>query len=414
MKVISLFTGAGGLDFGLKSAGFETAAAVENDSTACETLAENVDWPVIPKDIHGVSSEEILKTAGLEVREATLLAGGPPCQPFSKSGFWARGDVKRLGDPRASTIEEFLRVLADTKPLVYLLENVPGFGYREKDEGLRLFKERINAINEESKRSPEGPVNYSYKVAVLDASDYGVPQRRTRLFVVGHREGIQFEFGGPTHFDAGAEGDRADSGCSTRRCAWDAIGLWEEDDDPALSVTGKWANLLPSIPEGSNYQYLTNRGGGEEIFGWRRRYWSFLLKLAKSQPSWTITAQPGPATGPFHWRNRRLSPRELASLQTFPRDFQVVGDLRAVQRQLGNAVPSALAEYLGLRIRSHLLGDKTADLTKRRLVPRRLSSVPPPLAPEPVPVEYRDLVGRHDPHPGAGLGPGAASRWDHG
>src|SRR5690606_7658884 len=104
------------------------------------------------------------------VREATLLVGGPPCQPFSKSGFWARGDVKRLGDPRASTIEEFLRVLADTKPLVYLLENVPGFGYRRKDEGLRLFQERLKAINEESKQSPGGPVNYSCEVAVLDAS----------------------------------------------------------------------------------------------------------------------------------------------------------------------------------------------------------------------------------------------------
>ena len=412
MKVLSLFTGAGGLDLGLAAAGFWTAAAVEKDPVACRTLAENVAWPVIPRDIHGVSSAEILTASGLDVGEATILAGGPPCQPFSKSGFWARGDVRRLGDPRASTIEEFLRVLADTKPMVYLLENVPGFGYRHKDEGLRLFKERLKALNEESKRSRGDRVNYSYHVGVLDASDYGVPQRRIRLFVVGHREGKRFDFGPATHGDKITTGHDRLSLQSTdaRRCAWDAIGAWEGDDDPALAVTGKWAGLLASVPEGENYQYLTDRGGGEPIFGWRRRYWSFLLKLSKSEPSWTITAQPGPATGPFHWRNRRLSPRELAALQTFPKTYHMSGDLRAIQRQIGNAVPSALAEHLGLQIRAQLLGEAAVGSAGRQLVPARRSPVPAPSEPRSVPPKYRHLIGKHTPHPGLGLGPGAVGR----
>src|SRR6185312_12245754 len=111
-------------------------------------------------------------------------------------------------------------------------------------------------------------------------------------------------------------------------------------------LRGKWADLLPSIPPGMNYLWHTDRGGGEPLFGWRRRYWSFLLKLAPDQPSWTIQAQPGPATGPFHWDNRRLTGREMARLQTFPDDIQITGSLADAQRQIGNAVPSLLAEVL--------------------------------------------------------------------
>src|SRR5206468_6143085 len=125
--------------------------------------------------------------------------------------------------------------------------------------------------------------------------------------------------------------------------AWDAIGDFSQDsNDPDLAISGKWADLLPTIPEGKNYLWHTPRGGGEPLFGWRTRYWNFLLKLAKDQPSWTIQAQPGPAVGPFHWKSRRLSTRELCRLQTFPDDVVIVGDRMSLHRQVGNAVPSLL------------------------------------------------------------------------
>ena len=412
MRIISLFTGAGGFDLGLEAAGFEVAVAVESDPIAGQTLATSTDWRVLPHDIHGLTSSEILAPSGLGVGEATLLVGGPPCQPFSKSAFWAQGDVKRLGDPRASTIEEFLRVLADTKPLAFMLENVPGFGYRQKDEGLRLLKERVAAIN--ASRSNAGTrVNYSCEEGVLDALDFGVPQRRSRMFVIGHREGTRFEFAEPTHVPLAPTTSQESlelGGAPYQRNAWDAIGRWEDDDDPALRPTGKWAALLPSIPEGENYLHMTERGGGQPLFGWRRRYWSFLLKLSKRLPAWTITAQPGPATGPFHWKNRRLSARELCALQTFPEGYHVEGDLRAVHRQVGNAVPSALAEHLGLEIRRQFLGETDLDTTARRRVASRQLPVPPPEDPEPIPSDYHDLIGEHAAHPGPGLGPGAKRR----
>ena len=158
------------------------------------------------------------------------------------------------------------------------------------------------------------------------------------MFIEGHREGLKFDFPKPTHFTSQEEGQESLPVVQEHRTAWDAIGHLEDYDDPELQLTGKWAGLLPSIPEGQNYLYLTDKGGGEPVFGWRRKYWSFLLKLAKRLPSWTVTAQPGPATGPFHWRNRRLSMRELCALQTFPEGYVIPGDLRTAQRQVGNAV----------------------------------------------------------------------------
>lgn len=92
LKAISLNTGAGGLDLGLESAGFETRVAVEMDKDCVETLRSNRDWPVIDRSIHEIPSSELLLTARLEPGEADLLFGGPPCQPFSKAGYWASGD----------------------------------------------------------------------------------------------------------------------------------------------------------------------------------------------------------------------------------------------------------------------------------------------------------------------------------
>jgi DNA (cytosine-5)-methyltransferase 1 len=418
-RTLSLFTGAGGLDLGLRVAGFEAAVAVECDSAAALTLESpaNERWwhstALLTDPVEDISSRRLLRAGGLRKRRVALLVGGPPCQPFSKSGYWHSGDARRLDDPRANTLREYLRVLEDALPEVFLLENVPGLAFSEKDDGLQLLRKEIQAINERNRTL------YTISAARLNAVEFGVPQARERVIIIGHRGGKNFQFPKPTHQKPSSV-DMSNGAlpvlsrqtleglepCST---AWDAIGHLESADDPALAARGKWARLLPSIPEGHNYLFHTARGRGEEIFGWRRRYWSMLLKLAKSRPSWTLTAQPGPAIGPFHWENRRLSALELCALQTYPEGYVVEGTLGLAYRQLGNAVPSALAEVLGLEIRRQLFGE-TGVVTKASLLPKRREPIPPPEPVTAVPAEYRSLIGKQEAHPGTGGGPGAQRR----
>jgi DNA (cytosine-5)-methyltransferase 1 len=293
-----------------------------------------------------------------------------------------------------------LRIVEVAVPKAFVLENVKGLACNGKDEGLRFLQRQIETINRRigSKYNPQ--------VIHINAANYGIPQRRERIFVVAQREGERFELPPSTH---GPHGEVASSGLEPYMSAWDAIGDLDVDKWPEeLKPTGKWTGLLPSIPEGKNYLWHSPRCGGTPLFGWRTRYWSFLLKLAKSEPSWTIQAEPGPATGPFHWRNRLLSIEELCRLQTFPEGYRITGDRRAAHRQIGNAVPCALAEMLGLEIRRQLLGEPVR--TALTLLPTRRGRIPPPELCKRVASQYRRLRRSRREHPGTGRGPGARKR----
>jgi DNA (cytosine-5)-methyltransferase 1 len=403
-KTISLFSGIGGLDFGFEEAGFETRVALEFDSHACRTIQLNRNWAVIEDDINKVSSSALLEQAGLAPGEADILIGGPPCQPFSKSGYWARGDALRLDDPRADTLTGYLRMLRDTRPRAFLLENVYGLAYAGKDEGLRYILDGIAQINRD--------VGTNYQVAwqMVNTAQYGVPQTRERVFMIGSRDGQIFRFPTPTHSPLERQNETLFDATEPYRTAWDAIGdLPEPDpDEPGLRIGGKWGDLLPTIPEGQNYLWHTDRGGGSPLFGWRTRYWSFLLKLSKRLPSWTVQAQPGAAIGPFHWKNRRLTFKELSRIQTFPDGLQMGSGRTEMQRMLGNAVPSLVAEVLAREIRRQFFGSSLNSAL--RLLPPKREGVPPPEPLAALPAKYRHLIGNHAAHPGTGRGRQAVKR----
>jgi DNA (cytosine-5)-methyltransferase 1 len=387
---VSVFTGAGGLDYGLEAAGIATAVAIEADPDCCATLTQSREWPLIPRDVRSVAGSEVLAAGAIPPGMVDIIVAGPPCQPFSMSANWANGRPKGLADPRSKTLTEMLRLVEELCPTLLVVENVPGFA---SNGGLAYLRTRLADINHRKGTS------YALASEILNAADWGVPQLRRRLLAVADREGRLFCFPKPTH------GEEASRPWTT---AWDAIGEIPRDSSAgeSLHVRGRWADLLPTIPEGQNYLWHTDRGGGCSLFGWRTRYWSFLLKLAKARPSWTISAAPSQNAGPFHWDNRLLSTEELRRLQTLPSDVIFAGTQSSRQRQIGNAVPSLMAEVLGRAIRKHL-SPSVSFRTEPRLAVRSLGRCPPARAPVDLPEQYAHLVGVHTPHPGAGRGPRA-------
>lgn len=180
LKIISLFSGAGGLDIGFDRAGFKTAVAVEIDPPCCDTLRNNMpDLPIINRNITEVSAAEILEAANLEVGEAALVIGGQPCQSFSLAGM-RRG----LDDDRGKLLFEFVRIVRETLPKGFVLENVKSLTNWDKGRAMKLL------IEELSKPIEYNGVVYQYQIAppkVLDAVNYGAPQFRERLILVGNR-----------------------------------------------------------------------------------------------------------------------------------------------------------------------------------------------------------------------------------
>lgn len=346
-KVISLFSGAGGLDVGLEQAGYDVSVAVDFDHDSCETLKANFsNTAVIEGDIQQISTERILQEGNLSPGEVDLLVGGPPCQPFSKSAFW--NGSKGLQDPRAVTLHEYIRILREAQPKAFILENVFGLLYKNNKDAFELLRQGFAELG------------YDINWTVVNTAWYGVPQIRQRLIILGSRIG-RLEFPRPTHVDTqeAQENPQLFSGNEVPYVtARDAFkGLTNEWDEvpKELVVAGKWCHLLGDIPPGDNYLFYTEKKGHPNpLFEWRSRYWSFLLKLSPDKPSWTIQAQPGPYVGPFHWESRRLTLGERKRIQTFPDDYRFVGGKGSVQKQIGNAVPCLLGKVLGEAIKKQI------------------------------------------------------------
>ena len=370
------------MDLGVERAGFHHKGFFEFDKQIAQSLTKNRPaWSTLfDGDVHTAARELRPENLGLERGQLDLIVGGPPCQPFSSASQWAATGRQGMLDARAQTIYSVLDLIQTLEPRVVMLENVSGFvsGTRA---ALPVIQQRLAA-----KRT--GGARYEVHWQAVDAADFGVPQHRRRVIVIIAREDVSWEFK-PVAVD--------------HRTAWDAIGdLWQRE---VPEPSGKWASLLPSIPEGSNYQWLTAAGGGEEVFGYRTKYWHFLLKLAKDRPSWTLAASPGPSTGPFHWSNRPLSVREAARLQSFPDDWMFSGSDRLQLKQVGNATPPLLAETLALQLREALDPDFVS--AGPSLLRAKAAQTPPPEPVHPIAPSYLEHVGAKAAHAGVGLGPGA-------
>ena len=352
LTALSLFSGAGGLDLGIEAAGFSVIFAIESDGVAVATLNRNRRrfLPALPEtrplDITSLEPSDVMQEAGVGPGELDLLVGGPPCVAFSKSGFHL--EYKRLGlDPRAGLLGHYCRFLAGLRPKTFIMENVFGLAYR--NQSAAFFGALRDSVVE---------LGYSFEYGVLNAADYGVPQNRQRLFIVGESDGKKLSLPKATHWGEHERRRRPPNAESLRPhvTAGEALDGLATLPEPEEVVNGKYGHLLPEIPPGGNYLHFTAHEGCEEpIFAWRSRYWTFLLKLDPGRPSPTIQGQPGPYVGPFHWENRRLRVPELRRLHGFPAEYAFVGTRRQVQLQIGNAVPPLLGEVVAGSVRDQAL-----------------------------------------------------------
>jgi DNA (cytosine-5)-methyltransferase 1 len=342
MRCVSLFSGCGGLDLGLARAGFRTVLANDNAATCAASFQAN--FPGVPFYSGSVAdlSASLLSEAsrGESRKQIALLAGGPPCPPYSKSRFYRKNKPRALQDKVGDeTLRGYLAVLEQLRPRAFLLENVFGMAYKVHREALDLLQDTAARLG------------YSYAAQVVNAADYGVPQMRERFFLVGMQDGT-FQFPAPTHARAGA------TALPPWRTSGEVLGELDTEanaDDTGHFAGGQFHNLLEEVPPGQNYLYFTKeRGHPAPKFRWRSRYWSFLLKLSPNLPSWTIQARRSNNMGPFHWRNRILRIEEVKRLQTFPDDWHLAGRLEEQWRQVGNAVPPLLAFHIGQALRQQL------------------------------------------------------------
>ncbi|TNJ64547.1 DNA cytosine methyltransferase [Paenibacillus hemerocallicola] len=334
MLSISLFSGLLGLDLGLHAAGFECKVALDIDKDAAAITKLNFpELPYLTEDIRNITPEELMSIAKINAGELDLLAGGPPCQSFSKSG-----KRKGLDDERGVLFQHYIRLLKEIRPRAFLLENVRGILSSNKGEDWKTILQSFK------------DTGYTVYWKVLDAANYGVPQFRQRLFIVGFRDRIKYQFPAETHSESNSELQ----GYLPYVTVNEAIGdLFDSTDFPAYN--GKYAHLLEEIPEGLNYSYYCKeRGHPNPLFDWRSKFWYFLLKIDRDRPSLTIQANPGNNTGPFHWENRKLGISELKRLQTIPDKHKMLGSYMTNHRLIGNAVPPLLAKSIGKSIKEAL------------------------------------------------------------
>ncbi len=361
-KVVSLFSGAGCFDLGFEAAGFQTILTNDVDEDCCDTIISNRKWNTVHAPIESLRNEDLKKLSQLRPKELDLLIGGPPCQPFSKSAYGTVADLQGFDDDRANTVREYLRVVELLLPRAFIIENVPQFISGKNVRTKQYIQRMISRINTQKR------TNYRLSFCQLNAAWFGVPQLRERLFIVASRDGKPFEIPSPRFLWK----EDPDLGIQKYRSAWDALGADTNNVETMgeLAVGGKWGTLLKTVPPGQNYLWHTARGGGQNIFKWRARYWNFLLKLHPMQPSWTIAAHPGQHTGPFHWGNRRLTVNELKALQTIPKAYRFYGSGTSIRRQIGNGVPSALGELLGKEVRRQFF-DQRVTSENLLLIPKR-------------------------------------------
>lgn len=334
IRTLSLFSGAGGLDIGFSDVGFEIVESVEIEKRFCETLESNSGKGKRFENSR-VNCVDVRCFSGKELGRIDFIIGGPPCQTFSAAGRRANG-VLGTTDDRGVLFREYVRLLRELSPVGFLFENVYGI---IGAQGGQAWKDILDSFS---------AVGYHLYYRILDAADYGVPQHRERLIIVGLRDGV-FQFPRPTH------GPDSLDLQPFYNAEMAVAGVPVDGEEGKLKLGGRYGKLLDDIPPGLNYSFYTEEmGNPNPVFAWRSKFSDFLYKADPETPVRTIKASGGAYTGPFHWENRFFSYGEYKRLQSFPDDYEISGNKLIAVKQIGNSVPPQLARMMAIAIRQQV------------------------------------------------------------
>lgn len=342
IRTLSLFSGGGGLDIGFEEAGFQILFATDFNHECCQTLRLN-RGKTLSENL--VVEECDINSLDLNIlpNHIDMIIGGPPCQSFSASGRRAGGAAGQL-DERGNLFKSYCQVVEQVQPKAFLFENVRGILGTNKGQD---FKNIVDAFTR---------LGYRLNYRILDAEDYGVPQQRERMFIVGHRMDHDFLFPRPV-YGPDSRGERPYIGVGEFIAD---VPFTRQDAAETRFEGGKYSELLPLVPPGSNYLHFTaERGFPNPIFAYRSRFSDFLYKANPETPVKTLIASPGKYTGPLHWDNRYLTVSEYKRIQGFPDRHVFYGDRAAQIRQIGNSVCPKIACYLALAIREQVFGEES-------------------------------------------------------
>lgn len=298
MKVVSLFSGAGGLDLGFIMAGHDIIWANDLYGDAVETYRRNLGNHIVCDDIFNVNADD--------VPDCDIIIGGFPCQ-----GFSVANTKRHEKDERNALYKQLIRIIDAKRPKFFLAENVKGLTNLAKG---KVFEMILNDFRD---------LGYVVKYKILNAADYGVPQTRQRVIIVGVRNDVNFvyNFPGPTHDKDGANG----------------LPKW-------VSV----ADAMKPIPDPDAPNNILNHTYSK----YKLQFNGYLghRPLDPDKPAPTVTARGDNKGGvvilPHPNGLRRMSCRELATVQSFPMDYEFIGNNSSIYRQIGNAVPPLLGKVI--------------------------------------------------------------------
>jgi DNA (cytosine-5)-methyltransferase 1 len=357
--VVSLFSGAMGLDLGLIDAGLSVVVSQDYERWCIETIRKN-NHLAVEGDIRQLLEDDptcsfLLSPAKIRAKEVFAVVGGPPCQAYSTAG-----KRKGVDDERGSLYEQFIKVVATIRPRFFVMENVKGLASMPSIVEDKSSEPLLNLILAEFKE-----LGYHTVHGVLDAVHYGTPQFRERLVIIGSRDGEAVFLPAPTHFHMH----------QSPKMRWltlgDAIADMQGEEMLGAKFSTKIAKYLGTVPEGGNWRSLSPSVqeaamGGAFLSGGGKA--GFYRRLSYKEPAPTLVTSPiQKATILCHPRETRpLSVREYARIQKFPDDWAFEGHVPDCYRQIGNAVPIPLGSAIGQMLISVALGNSEIRVKRMR------------------------------------------------